>query len=85
MEQYFVPSNHSLAHLLVLHLQVQVLQEKSGQALPTDLLPRGRLWSRATFFLQNFDPAQIRYVGHEWRQLVELICKAAQAAAKVKP
>lgn len=34
-------------------------------------------------YLRAFDPVQVRYAGQEWRQLVELVAKAAQMISKV--
>ncbi|KKK23255.1 hypothetical protein AOCH_001188 [Aspergillus ochraceoroseus] len=73
------PSIHTLSFLHILHFQIQSLQAKTKSDLPEDLLPGGRLWTRVSKFLKTFDPIQIRYAGHEWRQLVELVARAAHA------
>jgi COP9 signalosome complex subunit 3 len=67
----------------VLHVQIQRTQEVSGDAFPMDILPVGKLWTRAAHFLECFDRVQVRYVGREWRQLVELVGKASQAVSMV--
>lgn len=43
----------------------------------------GKLWTCAARFLESFDRVQVRYVGREWRQLVELVGHASQALAMV--
>jgi hypothetical protein len=35
-------------------------------------------------FLERFDPVQVRYVGHEWRRVVEMVAKSARAISKVR-
>jgi COP9 signalosome complex subunit 3 len=77
------PGRDSIAYLFLLRLQIQTLQETSHGTLPQDLLPPGRLWSRAVRYLEIFDPVQIRYVGQEFRQLIEFIGQASEAASKV--
>jgi COP9 signalosome complex subunit 3 len=77
------PGRDSIAYLFLLRLQIQTLQETSRGTLPQDLLPPGRLWSRAVRYLEIFDPVQIRYVGQEFRQLIEFIGQASEAASKV--
>lgn len=34
-------------------------------------------------YLKVFDHVQVRYAGHEWRQLVELVAQAAHEDSKV--
>jgi COP9 signalosome complex subunit 3 len=76
------PSLHSIPYLLILHLQVRSSQNKAGNQLPQNIRPGGQLWPKAACLLRNFDPVQVRYVGHEWRELVELVGQAAQAVSK---
>ncbi|KAJ5543037.1 hypothetical protein N7535_005461 [Penicillium sp. DV-2018c] len=78
---HFDPAVESIPYLFVLHMQIQRTQEGSGDAFPVDLLPMGKLWARAAHFLGCFDRVQVRYAGREWRQLVELVGKASQAAS----
>lgn len=81
-EQKFDPGRDSVAFLFLLRLQIQTLQETSRGALPRDLLPVGGLWSRAVRYLEVFDPVQIRYAGQEFRQLLEFVGQASEAASK---
>ncbi|KAJ5988283.1 hypothetical protein N7481_003493 [Penicillium waksmanii] len=78
----FDPAADSITYLFLLRLQIQTLQETSPDKLPADLLPSRELWTKCVRYLKNFNPTQVRYVGHEWRQLVELVAQAAQAASK---
>ncbi len=47
------------------------------------MLPTGTLWPKMVDFLERFDPIQVRYVGHEWRRVVEMVAKSARAISKV--
>ncbi|KAJ5527996.1 hypothetical protein N7513_012155 [Penicillium frequentans] len=79
---HFDPSDDSITYLLLLRLQIHTLQETSGGVLPTELLPFGRLWSQSAHYLEVFDRVQVRYIGHEWVQLIESMVLAAQATSK---
>jgi COP9 signalosome complex subunit 3 len=76
------PSIHTLSYLLVLYNSIQSQQEKNDPRLWNDARPGGPLWQRAVRFLNCFDPIQIRYAGHEWRMLVELVARVAQEVSK---
>ncbi|KAL4911694.1 signalosome subunit 3 [Aspergillus aurantiobrunneus] len=76
------PTIHSLSFLYLLRFQIQQNQKRTKRAIPDDLLPGGNLWRHAIMFLRSFDPVQVRYAAHEWRQLVELIASSAQAISK---
>lgn len=76
------PSIHSLSYLLVLSSYVQPLHDQSRTRLPEDICPGGCLWDKAVRFLACFDPIQIRYVGYEWRLVVEIIAEAAEQVSK---
>jgi hypothetical protein len=39
----------------------------SKQAMQKAMLPTGTLWPKMVDF-ERFDPIQVRYVGHEWRE-----------------
>ncbi|KAJ6103264.1 hypothetical protein N7486_005691 [Penicillium sp. IBT 16267x] len=79
---HFDPSNDSITYLFLLRLQIHTLREMSDEILPTELLPFGRLWSKSAHYLEVFDRIQVRYVGHEWLQLIEFMGLAAQATSK---
>lgn len=66
-----------------MRLQIQTSQEASQTNLPADLLPLQPLWSKCIHYLKYFNPVQARYVGHEWRQIIEIVAQAAQVASSV--
>lgn len=51
--------------------------------MPDEIKPGNDLWAEVAYFLQHFDPIQVRYAGYEWRRLVELLAQAAEVTAKV--
>ncbi|GLA18615.1 hypothetical protein AnigIFM62618_006265 [Aspergillus niger] len=76
------PSLHTLSYLLILNLHIDNLQIRAKENLPDEIKPGNDLWTRVAYFLQHFDPIQVRYAGHEWRRLVELLAQAAEVTAK---
>ncbi|EAA58307.1 hypothetical protein AN5798.2 [Aspergillus nidulans FGSC A4] len=76
------PAVHSLSYLYLLRIRIQQLQEKTAVGVPNDLQPGGTLWNQTVKFLRSFDPIQIRYVGHEWRELVDSVANAALSVSK---
>ncbi|KAL4997788.1 signalosome subunit 3 [Aspergillus recurvatus] len=76
------PAVHSLSYLYLLRFRTQQLQKEAAVDIPNDLQPGGTLWKHTVRFLRSFDPIQMRYAGHEWRQLVESVASAAQSVSK---
>ncbi|GLA97224.1 hypothetical protein AtubIFM57143_004714 [Aspergillus tubingensis] len=76
------PSQHTLCYLLILNIQVDSLQKRTKENVPDEIKPGNDLWARVAYFLQHFDPIQVRYAGYEWRRLVELLAHAAEVTAK---
>ncbi|KAJ9223049.1 hypothetical protein DTO169C6_4523 [Paecilomyces variotii] len=76
------PSVHSISFLLIFHFQVHAAQSTTKESVPQDVRPGGILWLKALQFLRVFDPVQVRYTGQEWRRLLELVAKAAEAVSK---
>ncbi|KAL4923214.1 putative COP9 subunit 3 [Aspergillus undulatus] len=76
------PAIHSLSFLYLLRARIQQLQKSTKRDVPDGLLPGGSMWKHCVRFLRSFDPIQIRYAGHEWRQLVELLVTATLSCAK---
>ena len=64
---------NSMAYLFTLLAHVQNVN---------DLTPSSPLGQRAAFFLQTYDPEQIRYTGHEWKRLMEEFGRAAEKAGE---
>lgn len=48
------------------------------------LKPGGTLWNSLVLFLETADPVQLRYVGNEWRALVEYTEQIASAFGSVR-
>ncbi|KAJ6069545.1 hypothetical protein N7499_011432 [Penicillium canescens] len=78
----FDPAKDSIPYLFILRLQIQTAQATTGEAIPTKIQPSGLLWTRSADFLRNFDRVQVRYVGREWRELVEIVGHTSQAISK---
>ncbi|KAI9683678.1 MAG: hypothetical protein M1829_004983 [Trizodia sp. TS-e1964] len=79
------PSINSLPFLYTLIAYIQAaydgLKRSSGK-IAFDLQLMGPLWNVMVRFLQSFDPAQMRYVGNEWRRIVEVVASVARHANK---
>ncbi|KAL3442119.1 hypothetical protein BJX65DRAFT_321683 [Aspergillus insuetus] len=80
--QVLSPSTHSLSFLYLLRFHIQQAQKRTKRDIPDVLQPGGILWKWAVRFLRSFDPIQIRYSIHEWRQLVEVVASAALTSSK---
>ncbi|GAT30413.1 COP9 signalosome complex subunit 3 [Aspergillus luchuensis] len=76
------PSQHTLSYLLILNIHVDSLQKRTKENVPDEIKPGNDLWAEVAYFLQHFDPIQVRYAGYEWRRLVELLAQAAEVTAK---
>ena len=75
---------HTLSYLFILHSNIATARGKSNKSWPKELLPGSEIWSRLTLFLKTFDPVLVRYAGQEWRQLVELTARSAEAVSKAR-
>jgi COP9 signalosome complex subunit 3 len=84
MPQVLSPSTHSLSFLYLLRFHIQQAQKRTKRDIPDVLQPGGNLWKWAVRFLRSFDPIQIRYSLHEWRQLVEIVASAALTSSKAR-
>ncbi|PYH79608.1 COP9 signalosome complex subunit 3 [Aspergillus uvarum CBS 121591] len=76
------PHEHTLPYLFVLLYQIDLARSRTRSALPDDIKPGGRLWFPAVQFLGDFKGPQVRFAGHEWRQLVNIILDAAECDSK---
>ncbi|KAJ5295182.1 hypothetical protein N7508_010003, partial [Penicillium antarcticum] len=79
---HFNPARDSIPYLFILRLQIQTAQETTVETVPTKIQPKGVLWTRSVDFLRNFDRIQVRYVGREWRELLEIVGHASQAVSQ---
>ncbi|KAI9878808.1 MAG: hypothetical protein M1830_010492 [Pleopsidium flavum] len=81
------PSINTLPYLYALLAHINNVQSNNGKqtsnASSKPVLPTGALWPKMVDFLECFDPIQVRYAGHEWRRVVEMVAKSAKAVSKV--
>lgn len=77
------PSFHSLPYLFIWHRQVSLVRSKSNESFPEEIRPGGELWSRGVVLATEFDPIQMRFVGREWCELLELLGESALSVSKV--
>jgi len=80
--QILNPSVNSMAYAHVLRHRIAALLEK--RSVCESLKPGGALWGSLVLFLETADPVQLRYVGAEWRRLVEFTEQIARAAGSVR-
>lgn len=74
---------NSIAYAFALRHRITAFLEK--RSIPDILQPGGALWNKLVLFLETADPVQLRYVGHEWRKLVEYTEQIARATGSVCP
>lgn len=72
------PSVNTMAYAYVLRHRIASLLEK--RSVPESLKPGGALWGSLVLFFETADAVQLRYVGAEWRRLVEFTEQIARAA-----
>ncbi|KAF1834309.1 hypothetical protein BDW02DRAFT_342711 [Decorospora gaudefroyi] len=71
------PAVNSIAYAFALRHRLAAVVEKRN--VPDILQPGGALWNQLVLFLETADPVQLRYVGKEWRSLVEWTESIARA------
>ena len=69
------PAVNSIPYLFALLAHIQTAH---------DFAPGTPLWQKSTSFLHSFDPVQIRYVGSEWRHLMETMARCAELSSNVQ-
>ncbi|MCJ1397889.1 hypothetical protein MMC11_001085 [Xylographa trunciseda] len=69
-------------HTLLAHIGGTQDEQQSGNALLKIFPPGGHLWQKMLDFVERFDPIQVRYVGHEWRRLLEKIARVGLLSNK---
>ena len=81
--QVLDPSVNSIAYLTVLSARLKAYAGKSS--ISDFIVPINcHEWNRIVFFLNKFDPVQIRYAGHDWRNLLECLYTSAIAQDNVR-
>lgn len=71
------PAVNTIAYAYALRHRVTGHVEK--RTIPDSLKPGGTLWNCLVLFLETADPVQLRYVGPEWKRLVEATEQIARA------
>lgn len=81
--QVLDPTVNSIAYLTVLSAR---LKAYAGNSSISDFIVpiNCHEWNRIVFFLNKFDPVQIRYVGHDLRNLLECLYTSAIARDNVR-
>ncbi|KAF2477928.1 uncharacterized protein BDR25DRAFT_275470 [Lindgomyces ingoldianus] len=74
------PEVNSIAYIYALQARILAAGDspKSPKSIPDHLRPGGVVWNKIAQFLETFDPVQIRYVGSEWRKLLEYVDRVAR-------
>ncbi|ORY13308.1 hypothetical protein BCR34DRAFT_481226 [Clohesyomyces aquaticus] len=72
---------NSVAYIYALQARILAAGDspKTPKSIPDHLKPGGTVWNKIERFLETFDPVQIRYVGGEWRKLLEYVERVARA------
>ncbi|KAF1945779.1 hypothetical protein EJ02DRAFT_473705 [Clathrospora elynae] len=70
------PAINTIAYAFALRHRIHALLDKKH--VRDVLQPGGELWNKLVLFLETSDPVQLRYVGKEWRTLVENTEQIAQ-------
>lgn len=55
----------------------------SLRSIPEQHRPGGAIWNKIALFFEVADPVQLRYVGKEWRIVVDYIEQVAQLMGTV--
>ncbi|KAF1848546.1 uncharacterized protein K460DRAFT_334779 [Cucurbitaria berberidis CBS 394.84] len=71
------PAVNSIAYAFALRHRITAVVEK--RSVLDTLKPGGALWNKLVLFLETSDPVQLRYIGQEWRRLVEFTEQIARA------
>ncbi|KAF2853966.1 hypothetical protein T440DRAFT_295268 [Plenodomus tracheiphilus IPT5] len=72
------PSVNTIAYAFALRHRISSLIDK--RTVSDTLKPEGSLWSSLVLFFETADPVQLRYVGQEWKRLVDFTEQIARAA-----
>ncbi|KAF2195486.1 hypothetical protein K469DRAFT_616181 [Zopfia rhizophila CBS 207.26] len=74
------PTVNSIAYTYALQARIVAAGEnpKLQKNIPDQLRPGGSVWNKLALFMETFDPVQMRYVGPEWKRLVDYIERVAR-------
>lgn len=70
-----------MAYAFALRNRIAALLEK--KSVPEALQPGGDLWNQMVLFFETADPIQLRYVGKEWKNLIEYTEEIARGCGSV--
>ncbi|KAF2196396.1 hypothetical protein GQ43DRAFT_484987 [Delitschia confertaspora ATCC 74209] len=74
------PTANTLGYTYALQARIQAAGEPKGpRSIPDLLKPGGSTWNKIELYLEKCDPVQIRYVGGQWRSIVEYVERVARA------
>ncbi|KAF2457588.1 hypothetical protein BDY21DRAFT_363855 [Lineolata rhizophorae] len=78
MFQRLDPSVNSIPYAYALVACVDRFEKTIINQLPEELAPGGYVWNHMVVFLTMFDPIQVRYIGREWRRIVEFLMRVTR-------
>lgn len=83
--QILDPSINTLPYLytLLAHIEHGQTANQTPAATLKAFPPMGHLWGKMLDFMEHFDPVQVRYVGYEWRRLIDAVSRVADASSDV--
>ena len=73
---------NTIAYAFALRHRIAALFDKRD--IPESLQPGGALWNQLVLFLETADAVQLRYVGKEWKALVEYTEQIARSCGSVR-
>ncbi|KAL9122363.1 MAG: hypothetical protein Q9187_001080 [Circinaria calcarea] len=68
-------------HTLLAHIENAQNSKQSVAANLKAFSPSSELWRKMLKFMEHFDPIQVRYVGHEFRRLIDAAARVAYTAS----
>ncbi|KAK5082188.1 hypothetical protein LTR05_007331 [Lithohypha guttulata] len=81
-------STLTIPYFYLLHGLLEILSpsnKPTSRSVHPALLPGGKAWAVITEGLLNFDPIQIRYVGHQLSRIVEVVYYGAEQSSNFVP
>ncbi|PGH21601.1 hypothetical protein AJ80_03034 [Polytolypa hystricis UAMH7299] len=76
------PAQHSLSYLFVLLAHFHDSQQATKKSFPDTFQAGSELWSQSMALLKKFDPIQVRYAGHEFKELISIAARSAEIASR---
>ena len=83
--QILDPSINTLPYLFALMAKINDSGGKQKEGSSTHgFSPGSQLWERMLVFMESFDPIQVRYAGHEFGRLIDLMADKARRKRQVR-